>query len=138
MIYQLVIYFGALTTMNGVDDIAIYSMGYVLDDCRSLIPDKEFFEKLHVALEAEMRRRIELDGIDAGSFWYDYITKEQYENSLKNTNSECIYSYDEDCCNNKDNLFQNNHTDENGTKYGVSCKKCGKFFPNIIKEDLYD
>ena len=93
MIYQLVIYFGALTTTNGIDDIAVYSMGYELNDCRSLIPDVHFFETLKVALETEMRRRIELDGIDADSFWYDYITKEQYENSLKDTKSECIYEY---------------------------------------------
>lgn len=37
-----------------------------------------------------------------------------------------------DCCTNTDNLFENHTVDEiNGIQFGLTCKICGNFIPNI-------
>lgn len=73
MIYQFSAYFGAV--LNGV---AVYSVGYTMDDCRAL-PTEPFKE---VELVTYLRKQIMKDGFDPDVFEYRWLTKSEYENKV--------------------------------------------------------
>jgi hypothetical protein len=83
MIYQLHAYYGAM-----IGDKAIYTVVMSFNDCTKLLEkpiDSDPFKQ-------EIMELITKDGFNPNDFHFDWLTKEQYENSIESkvSKSFCI------------------------------------------------
>jgi len=93
MIYNLQVYYGALLTSNGKDNV-IYSIGSEFNDSHTA-PTQEWFDNLENTFIKKLVEKITEDGFNPDDFWYDYITKEQYDGGLKKQNSETLCEWND-------------------------------------------